>query len=67
METPLSEKFETLKRDFPKEYKKYSRTMNGQVMSVEIDALYNVLVLGVESEYELTRRHEGNVRDILKR
>lgn len=61
------DKLETLEKDFPKEFNKYYKTMNYQIMSVEIDALYNVLVLDKESEYELTRGWEHKVREILSR
>lgn len=60
------EKIEILERDFKKEYKKYFKAMSYRIMSIEIEALYNVLVLNKESKYELTRRWENNVRNILK-
>ena len=60
-------KLEILEKDFPKEYNKYYKAMKYQITSVEIDALYNVLVLGKESEYELTRRWEYKVKEILSR
>ena len=59
------DKLEVLKKDFPKEFNKYYKAMSHQITSVEIDALYNVLVLDKESEYELTRRWEHKVREIL--
>ena len=60
-----NDKVEILKRDFPKEFNKYYKAMSYQIMSVEVDALYNVLVLGKESKYELTRKWESKVREIL--
>jgi hypothetical protein len=58
-------KEQILKRDFKKEYNKYYRTMNYQIMSIEIDALYNVLVLKKRSKFELTRKWEAKVIEIL--
>ncbi len=60
-------KLEKLETEHKKDFNKYYRAMNHRIMSVEIDALYNVLVLNKESKYELTRRHESNVREILSR
>ena len=59
-------KEEILRKGFNKEFNKYFKHMSYQILSVEVDALYNVLVLKKESEYELTRKHEFNVRQILK-
>lgn len=62
------ERQERLKKEFPKEVRKYERAMNYQVPSVEYDALYEVLILGKEkSEYELTTRWIGKVREVLNR
>ncbi len=60
-------KLEELKIKHKKDFDKYYRAMSYRIMSVEIDALYNVLVLNKKSEYELTRRHEANVREILSK
>jgi hypothetical protein len=60
-------KLDELETFHKKDFNKYYRAMSYRIMSVEIDALYNVLVLNKESEYELTRRHEANVREILSR
>ena len=59
------DKVHELEARFPKEFYKYWKAMNNQILSVEVDALYNVLILKKESEYELTRKHEANVRRIL--
>ncbi len=61
----MSEKLEILQRDYKKQYNKYYEYMGYKILSVEIDALYNVLVLNVESEYDLIRRWEQNVKRIL--
>ncbi len=60
-------KIKELKKNHEKECDKYFKAMSYRVMAVEIDALYNVLILDKESEYELTRRYEENVREILSR
>jgi hypothetical protein len=60
-------KLEELETKHKKELNKYYIAMSYRIMSVEIDALYNVLILKEESEYELTRGHESNVREILGR
>ncbi len=54
-----------LKTNHSKQWNKYYRTMSYRIMNVEVDAMYNVLVLGERSNYELTRRHEANVIRIL--
>lgn len=59
------EKLKILEKNFKKEFNKYYKTMNYRIMSIEVDALYNVLVLKKKSEYEETRRHEHNVSRIL--
>jgi hypothetical protein len=64
METSI--KLEKLRTDFKKEFNKYYKKMSYQIMSVEVDALYNVLVLKTQSEYELTRIWEFKVKEILK-
>ena len=61
------DKLKELELNYKKEFNKYYKAMNYRITGVEVDALYNVLVLKTESEYELTRRHEGNVREILSR
>jgi hypothetical protein len=59
-------KLEELEKNHKKEFNKYYKAMNYRIMSVEIDALYNVLVLKESSKYELTRKHENNVRRLIK-
>jgi ribosomal protein S3AE len=61
----MQKKMETLQKKFKKEFDKYFKAMSYRIMSVEVYALYNVLVLKKESKYELTRRWEAKVRDIL--
>ena len=62
----MIDKLELLKTKHKKEFDIYFKAMSFQIMSVEIDALFNVLVLNKPSKYELTRRHETNVKRILK-
>ena len=64
-ETTYVKKMETLQKKFKKEFDKYFKAMSYRIMSVEVHALYNVLVLKKESKDELTRRWEAKVRDIL--
>lgn len=63
----LTDKIEILKKDFPKEFNKYCKAMSNRIMFVEVNALYNVLVLGKESKDELTRKWESKVKEILSR
>ena len=62
-----TDKVEILKKDFPKEFNKYYKAMSYRIMSVEVDALYNVLVLGKKSKDELTKKWEYKVKEILGR
>lgn len=62
-----SEKVGILKKDFPKEFNKYYRTMSYRIMEVEVDALFHVLVLNKKSTDELTKKWEFKVREILNR
>ena len=62
-----TDKVEILKRDFPEEFNKYYKAMSYRIMAVEVDALYNVLVLGKKSKDELTRKWEWKVKEILSR
>jgi len=59
------DKIEILKTQYRNQFNKYYRAMNYRIMGVEIDALYNILVLKKRSQYELTNRHEINVISIL--
>jgi hypothetical protein len=54
-----SKKLEILRSKFKNEFNYYYKKMNYRIMSV--------LVLQKESEYELTRKHENNVRRILNK
>ena len=58
-------KLKLLEALYSKEFKKYYRAMSYQILAVEVDALFNVLVLDTTSEFELTRRYEQKVREIL--
>ncbi len=58
-------KLKYLETNHRNQFNKYYRAMSYRIMSVEVDALYNVLVLNKSSDYELTRRHEANVIRIL--
>jgi hypothetical protein len=48
-----------------RDLRKYEKRMTYQVMSVEYDDLYNVLVLHKPSKYNLTNRWELKVVEIL--
>ena len=63
----LTDKVEKLKKDFGNEFNKYYKAMSYRIGAPEIDALYNILVLGKESDDELTRKWEDKVREILSR
>lgn len=63
----LNDKVEKLKKDYSKQFNKYYEAMNYRIGSVEINALYNVLVLRKKSKDELTSRWESKVREILLR
>jgi hypothetical protein len=62
----LKDKVAFLKKNYRNQFNKYFRTMNYRIMAVEIDALYNVLVLDKKSGQELTNRWEVKIKEILK-
>lgn len=61
----MDEKLNILKTQYKKQYNKYFKCMSYRIFSWEIDALYNILVLKIESEYEENRRWEQTVKRIL--
>lgn len=61
------EMIKTLETNYKKEFNKYYRTMSYRIMAVEVEALYNVLVLKHGSDDEFMKRYENKVREILAR
>ena len=62
----MNDKLQLLETQYKIQFDKYYRVMNYRIMGVEIDALYNILVLKKRSQYKLTNKHENNVIRILK-
>ena len=62
----MNNKLKLLETQYKIQFDKYYRVINYRIMGVEIDALYNILVLKKRSQYELTNKHENNVIRILK-
>jgi hypothetical protein len=59
------DKYKELKTKHRNLFNKYYRVMNYQIMDVEIDALYDLIILGVKSKDSLTRKHQLNAERIL--
>lgn len=61
-----AEKISTLESKYKKQFDKYFKAMNYRIMSCEVHALYNVLVLKERSKDNFCYRWEGTVCEILK-
>ena len=55
------DKLFTLETKYSKQFNKYFKAMSYRIMSVEVEALYNILVLKTRSKNVLTFRHENNI------